>query len=178
MAVNPLHYKRLVTKRKLHVTYNSMFISLTIVLVIGFLFFRQEKFIVINACFAVYILQHGFYLYVEMLVIATFIITMLISYIIVTVKLKQGSKQFCRESGDNAKDINSNIMKASWFVLSAFLILYMPLLLLILGLNFLLLLFLVNYLVIQDIFVRMFYFKNLMNTFFYYKILSNFRGGI
>ena len=177
MVVNPLHYKRLVTKRKLYFAYISMFISLTIVFVIGFLFFRQEKFIVIKTCSAAYILQHGFYLYVVMPVIAVFIMTMLISYIIVTVELKQRSKQIGRASGDNANDINSKIMKASWFVLSAFLILYTQLLLLILGSNFLVPPFLVNYLVIKDIVVRMFFLNNLINPFFYYKILSNFREG-
>ena len=178
MVVNPLHYKRLVTKRKLHVAYNSIFISVTIVFIIGFIFFRQEEFIVINECFVVYILQQGFYLF-GLLLCIVLIIIMLISYIIVTVKLKQRSRQFGAEISNNANDINSKIMKASWLALSAFLILYTPFILLTLFefSDFLEKPYPIYYIVIDDICSWMYFLNSLINPFLYYKILSDFREG-
>ena len=175
--MKPLHYKRLVTKRKIHIAYNNIFIVLAILFIIAFLFFRQEKFIHVNECLAVYILQNLFYLLTVMLLFAVFITMMLTSYIIVTIKLKQRTGQFGSEISNNRTDMNFKIIKASWLALSAFLILYTPPILLTLGSNFLEHPYPIYYLVVQDICTLMYFINNVINPFLYYRTLSNFRQG-
>ena len=104
MVVKPLHYKRLVTKQKVHITYHSIFILMTTLFIIAFIFFTQAKFTDINQCLAVYILGNLF----AAIPIATLLtIIMLISSITVIIKLKQRTRNFGMETSNNANDINS-----------------------------------------------------------------------
>ena len=139
---------------------------------------EKKNVISVNECF-IYILQQSFYLFGVVIVIDALIIIMLISYIIVAIKLKQRSWQFGAEVRNNANDINSKIMKASWLALSAFLILYTPYILLTLFelSSCLEQPYPIYFPIIQDICTWMFFLNSLINPFLYYKILSDFREG-
>ena len=175
LVMNPLHYKTLVTKKRLHITFNGMFIFLILEFAIGIVLFRHEKYIDMNECLLAYILKDLAYIIMAMVTFVIFICTMLISYIYVTVKLMQRRRQFRAESG--SIDINSKVMKACWLALSAFLMMYTPSVLLTLVSNFMVPPYPLYYLVLLDITFLMFFVNNFINPFLYFYTLNDFREG-
>ena len=171
--LKPLHYKLLVTKKRLHIAYSSVLIFCSIEIVIGFVFFSQDKFIDVKVCLVTYILQEVAYFVILILMFTCFSIAMLFNYIIITIKLRQRSNLLV--TGVNTSNINSKVTRASWLALSAFIILYTPAVILAVVTNFIQQPYPVFLLVLLDISHLMFYLNSVINPFLYYATLKDFK---
>ena len=136
----------------------------------GFIFFRQDKFLLTGECIALYILQDLSYIFIVMAFFVIISAIMLTSYVIITVKLSQRNKE-------QSNTINSKVTRASWLALSSFFILYYPSLLLSFATNFFAEPYPVFLLVLLDASFLLYYFNNVINPFIYYVTLANFKEG-
>ena len=168
--MKPLHYKVIVTKKRLHRVFLSAFLFFTMKLTAVFIFFRQDKFLLTGECIALYILQDLPYILFILVFFIIVSVIMLTSYVIITVKLSQRNKE-------QSNTINSKVTKASWLALSAFVILYYPSLLLSFATNFFAEPYPVFLLVLLDASFLLYYFNNVINPFIYFATLVNFKVG-
>ena len=121
--MNPLHYKIFVTKKRLYIGFWSLFLFRTIHITIAWTFFRQDKFILLKDCRVGYILPKVVCFTGPILTFVITVVIMLVSYTIITYKLTKRNSIF---KGASHSDINSKVMRASWYVLCSFLVLYSP----------------------------------------------------
>ena len=177
LVLKPLHYKLLVTKKRLHAIFLSVFAFFTVELTVGFIFYRQDKFLSANECIALYILQDLAYVVIIMVFFVTISVVMIINYIIITVKLGQRRKEFSTGSSSNSNDINSKVTRACWVALSAFVILYYPSVLLSLATNFMTQPYPVFMQASLDASFLIYYLNNAVNPFIYYATMADFREG-
>ena len=120
--MNPLHYKRLVTRRRLHIAYCSFLALQCTEITIAIGFFRRDENVITNQqCLLSKVLHATAYLLVSTANFYLSISVLLICYIIITVKLRKRSIIFT-----SASDVNSKVTRASWLAVTAFIILYTP----------------------------------------------------
>ena len=120
--MNPLHYKRLVTRRRLHIVYCSFLVLLCIEITIATGFFRRDENVITNQqCLLSKVLHATAYLLVSTANFYLSVSVLLICYIIITIKLRKRSIIFA-----SASDVNSKVTRASWLAVTAFIILYTP----------------------------------------------------
>ena len=170
--MNPLHYKLIVTKRKIHVTYLSSVFIVSAEVTIAFVFFPENKHIEAEECVLTLVIQNIAYLLVSILNLCICIIILLVSYTIITVKLNQRSLKFSTGS-----DINSKFTKASWLTVTAFLILYFPAAVMTIITSFLAQPYSTLIKVLLDSTYLIYYFNNVINPFIYYFTLKDFKSG-
>ena len=156
--MNPLHYKQLVTRSRLHTVYCSFLVLLCIEITIATGFFRRDENVVTNQqCLLSKVLHATAYLLVSTANFYLSISVLLICYIIITVKLRKRSIIFT-----SASDVNSKVTRASWLAVTAFIILYThP----------------IPMRIFLDISYLLYYFNNVVNPMIYYVTLKDFREG-
>ena len=169
----PLHYKRMVTKKRIHIGFSSTFTILAIELAFVFIYFRQEGFIERKDCRIDHILQEIVFLTVPFLLFLIFTVIIITCHCIITLKLIKRAKLFGTSNGDD----HSKLMKASWIVSSLYIIFYilsavMSLTDLFLGGSYAW-----YVLIVQDICGLIFFLNNVVNPFIYCLTLKNFREG-
>ena len=118
----PLHYKRLVTKRRIHTGFSLTFTIFATKLIFNFTFFHQEGFIERKECRIDYVLQEIAFLTGPFLLFLIFTLVIITCHCIITFKLLKRAKLFGNSNGDD----HSKLMRASWIVTSSHIILYIP----------------------------------------------------
>ena len=169
---NPLHYKRIITKNRIRKTYAVATLFSLIELVIGFTFFRQDQFIRSRECAMQFVLHPSAFI-IRTMVFVVCTVAMLISYIILSVKLRGNTMA----SKDSARNNHFKLTYASWLTLTFFLLLYLPSSLLAVATNFLEEPYPLYILVSLDISYLLYYMNNVVNPFIYYAVLKDFREG-
>ena len=137
-----------------------------------YIFYRQDIFVCMNDCAIANIIQPTAYMVITMIYF-TMCSVMAVSYIIITVKLKQRNSMFAT----SANDANSKMTKASWLTLGAFIFLYTPSIVLALVPNFMPKPTPVVLSIILDVSFLLYYLNNVINPFLYFATLSTFREG-
>ena len=168
----PLHYKRTVTKKRIHVGILSIFTIFANTLAFTFICFRQDGFIEQKDCTIVYVLQELAYMTVPFLIFIIFSFLIVICHCIVTFKLIKRAKLF----GTNNADVTSKLMRASWIVSSSYIVLYIPSAVMLLTDLFIADSRTLHVLILQDICALILFLNNIVNPFIYYVILKDFRA--
>ena len=171
--MNPLHYKRLVTRRRFHIAYCSFLSLLCAEITIATVFFRRDENVITNQqCLLAKVLHPTAYLLVSTVNFYISISVLLICYIIITVKLRKRNIIVV-----SASDVNSKVTRSSWLAVTAFIILYTPV-------NFFTLItsivdppYPIPMTVFLDITYLLYYFNNVFNPMIYYVTLKDFRQG-
>ena len=172
LVMNPLHYKRIITKSRIHKIYAVASFIFLIDLVIGFTFFRQDAFIRARECAIQFILHPNAFI-IRIVVFVVLTIAMLISYVILSIKLRGNAMA----SKNSVRGNNLKLTYASWITLTFFLLLYLPSTLLAVATNFLGEPYPLYILVPLDISYLLYYMNNVVNPFIYFSVLKDFREG-
>ena len=175
LVVNPLHYKRLITKRRLHVAFTLAFLFFLTNVTCYFIFLRQERFIVLKECAVLHVLQYIGYLLMTSCSY-TYSILMFLNSIIITVKLRK-RKTVALGSKTGTQINDDKMTHASWMTLKLFLSFVVPSTLLGVVSNFLQEPYPVFYYILLDLSYLLFYMNNVVNPFVYYVFLKDFRDG-
>ena len=167
--MNPLHYKRFITKGRIHKIYAVASFFFLVELVFGFTFFRQDQFIRARECVIQFILHpNAFMIRIAVFVICT--LAMLVSYVILSVKLRENAMNSTRNN-------HFKLTYTCWLTVTFFLLLYFPSSLLAVATNFLEEPYPLYVLVLLDISYLLYYMNNVVNPFIYYAVLKDFRTG-
>ena len=169
----PLHYKSMVTKKRIHIGISSIFTIFATKLILNFIYFRREGFVEEKHCRIDYVLQETAYLTGPFLLFLIFTLVIITSNCIITFKLIKRAQFFGTSNGDD----HSKLMRASWIVTSSYTILYIPTAVVSLTDVFVADPYNLYLLILQDIFALIFFFNNVVNPFIYYLILKDFRTG-
>ena len=169
----PLHYKRLVTKRRIHIAFSSTFTILAMELAFAFICFRQEGFLERKECRIDYVLQEIVFLTIPFLLFLIFTVIIITCHCVITLKLIKRAKLFGTSNGDD----HSKLMKASWIVSSLYIILYIPSAIISLTHLFVGDSYTWYVLILQDICGLIFFLNNVVNPFIYCLTLKHFREG-
>ena len=173
--VNPLHYKRLVTKKRIHATFILLYIFFVTNITCYFIFLRKGTFILLKECVVQYILQYAGYLFV-VACIFTCIILMFINCIIITIKLRK-MKNIALGSKTNTQENDHKLTYATWMTLKLYLLFVVPNNFLGVVSNFLQQPYPMFYDMLLDISYLLFYMNNVVNPFVYYAFLKDFKEG-
>ena len=123
-VANPLHYKRLVTKRRLHTAFLLFFLFFFTNITCFFIFLRQDRFIFLKECVVLYILQDIPY-FLLILFVYSCTIPMIINCIIITIKLRE-MKHVTVGSKTGKRENENKLTQASWMTLKLFLLFVVP----------------------------------------------------
>ena len=170
---NPLHYKRLVTKRRLHLTYFVLGFYFAVEFCSVFIFLRKS-FTQDHMCVIPNVLRSvGISIMVVNFGTASLVTT--VCYICVIVKLKKRKKQMSSltyNTNPNAVNTDLKVTKAILLTLGTYLSLYIPTI--VIGL-------LVHnvdapcLIIILAVCMLLYYVNNLVNPFIYYFTLRDFK---
>ena len=175
LVLNPLHYKRLITKTKIHTTILSIFIFFTINISCFFIFMRQDRFIVLKECVIQYVVQtvpyfaHVGFIYGCILILA-------INCIVITIKLQQ-MKSVALGTKTGTQDKDQKLTQATWMTLKLFLLCVVPVTFLGAATLFLQQPYPMIYEILLDLSYILFYMNNVVNPFVYYVFLKDFKEG-
>ena len=103
--LKPLHYKLLVTKKKIHIIFWSLFTASSAIWIAGFYCYPIDRLVCMNDCVVGDIIHQ----YALITIITSFFAmcsVMVVSYIIITVKSKQRNSMFAY----SANDVNTKIV--------------------------------------------------------------------
>ena len=175
LVANPLHYKRLITKRRLHIAFLSIYIFVSINIACFLTFLRQGTFIISKECVVQYIVQSIPY-FVQLVFIYTCIVTMAVNGIIITIKL-QKMKRVALGTKTDTQDNDQKLTQATWMALKLFLPFVVPVTFLGAVSPFLEQPYPMSYDVLLDISYILFYMNNVVNPFVYYVFLKDFKEG-
>ncbi len=171
----PLHYKRLITKNKIHKSYCFSFCVWSIEFLFVNVFFQKDTWDK-NWCFVSNNLQKIPFIFLYILNFMIFTTTLIVSYSIVTVKLYRRSRSSV--TGAGTSDLNAKVTKVAWLAVSAFLVFYLPILA---ALAVSLLIpkpYPVSLVISSDVtYFTWLYLNNLINPFLYFATLKDFREG-
>ena len=170
--VNPLHYKRLVNKKKLHVAFLSVFLFFFINITCFYIFGRQDRF---KECVVQYILQSIPY-FLTIVFVHTCTISMVINCIIIKIKLRK-IKDIALGSKTRKKENENTLTQASWMTLKLFLLFVVPVTFLGVVANFLQQHYPMFYNILLDISYLLLFMNNVVNPFVYYIFLKDFNEG-
>ena len=175
LVVKPLRYKRLITRKRLHIGFWSLFTSCIVYGTILFIYFRQDKFILFKHCRLENILQRVAYLAGPVLYFIIVTIILIANYSITTYKLKVGCSVLATQP--NAMDVNVKMIKALWLVLSSLILLHLPFVTVCLFMLFTHPPYPENILITQDVCNLIVSLNNVINPFLYYMTMKEFRTG-
>ena len=183
LVSNPLHYKRVVTKRRLHIFYVGSFCFFSVKSIIAFTFFRRD--VIENVdCITAYVLIDVAYYTGPVFDFIFGTSCLIINYIILAVKLKQRSQKMksltnkAVDTGNNrGVDVNSKLTRANMITLTIFIVLYTPAILLSCILPFLPKNHEKYTDTVMDILLLAFFLNNVINPFIYYLLLRDFKEG-
>ena len=173
--VNPLHYKRLIIKTKLHTSILLIFIFVTINIVCLFIFLRQDAFIVLKECVIQHVLQTIPY-FTHVGLIYACIITMAVNCIVITIKL-QRMKSIAWGTKTGTQDNDHKLTQATWMTLKLFLLCVVPVTFLGVVTLFLQQPYPMFYNILLDLSYLLFYMNNVVNPFVYYVFLKDYKEG-
>lgn len=177
LVIQPLHYKRLVTKKRLHVVYNGLLISYTLLVALAFVFFRSDALTIVNKCLVKFVVQEipnlilglGFFV-----VLGTITI---VCYVCMTTVLCKRSKGPLIGTTFSQSNISAKVTKAAWLTVGAFLLVNAPFVILAFVTYFLPPPFPTFVFVMWDISFMLFFTNNVINPVVYYATLKDFREG-
>ena len=175
LVANPLHYKRLITKRRLHIAFPSVYFIFSINMTWFYIIFRQETFIFLRECAAQYVIH-----FIQFLANIGFayacIIVMVVNCIIISIKLQKMST-VALGTKTGTQDNDQKLTQATWMALTLFLVFVAPNTLLGVAAFFLQPPFPIYYDILLDISYLLFYMNNVVNPFVYYIYLKTFKEG-
>ena len=175
LVSNPLHYKRIVTKKRLHTLCFLTFIGCVTDNTCYFIFFRQDRFIIVKECVVSYVLQ-DIPMLIKIVTLQTIGMTMLTNFIILTVKLRK-MKAVALGSKTGTQENDHKLIQASWMTLSLFLIFVLPAIIGGVMVIFLEQPYPTPFNIFLDLGFILYYLNNIVNPFVYYKFLKEFRKG-
>ena len=175
LVANPLHYKRIVAKKRLHTLCFLTFIGCVTDNTCYFIFFRQDRFIMVKECVMSYVLQ-AIPMLIKIVTLQIIGMTMLINFIILTVKLRK-MRAVALGSKIGTQENDHKLIQASWMTLSLFLIFILPT-----SVGGVIVIFLgqpypTHFNIYLDLGYILDYMNNIFNPFVYYKFLKDFRKG-
>ena len=173
--MNPLHYKRLVTKRRLHTAFLLFFLFFFTNITCFFIFLRQDRFISLKECVVLYIIQDIPY-FLIILFAYSCTIPMIINCIIITIKLRK-MKDVAVGSKTGKRENENKLTQASWMTLKLFLLFVVPCTFLGVLANFLQQPYPIFYDILLDISYLLLFMNNVVNPFVYYIFLKDFNEG-
>ena len=175
LVANPLHYKRLITKRRLHTSFLSISFFFFINITCFHIFLRQEAFIFLKECVVQYVIHYIPY-FTNIGFIYTCIITMAVNCIIISIKLqKMKTVALATKTGTQYND--HKLTQATWMALTLFLVFAVPVTFLGVVAIFLQQPYPIYYEILLDISYLLFYMNNVVNPFVYYIYLKTFKEG-
>ena len=175
LVANPLHYKRLITKKRLHVTFLLIFLFVSTNITCFFIYLRQDTFTILKECVIQYVVhQEPYFACVGF--IYTCIITMTVNCIIISIKL-QKMKTIALGTKTGAQDNDHKLTQATWMALKLFLLFVVPVTFLGAVTLFLEQPYPMFYDILLDLSYLLFYMNNVVNPFVYYVFLKNFKEG-
>ena len=172
LVANPLHYKRLVTKKRLHAAFVLIFLFFFINITWFFIFLRHDEF---KECVVQYVIQTVPY-FANVGFIYACIITMAVNCIVITIKL-QKMKNVTLGTKTKTQDNDHKLTQATWMALKLFLLFMVPVTLLGAVTLFLKQPYPMLYDILLDISYLLFYMNNVVNPFVYYIYLKDFKKG-
>ena len=175
LVANPLHYKRLITKRRLHIAFLSIYLFASINIARFLTFLRQDTFIISKECVVQYIVQTIPY-FVQVVFFYTCIITMAVNGIVITIKL-QKIKRVAPGTKTGNQDNDQKLTQATWMALKLCLLFVASVTFLAAVSPFLEQPYPMSYDVLLDISYLLFYMNNVVNPFAYYVFLKDFKEG-
>ena len=175
LVANPLHYKRLVTKKRLHVTFQLIFLFVSTNITCFFIYLRQDTFITLKECVIQYVVEAGPY-FVCVGFLYTCIITMTVNCIIISIKL-QKMRTVALGTKTGTQDNDHKLTQATWMALKLFLLFAVPVTFLGAVTLFLEKPYPILYDILLDLSYLLFYMNNVVNPFVYYVFLKNFKEG-
>ena len=127
--MNPLHYKRLFTKKRLHMAFILTFLIYTVELIFIYIFFRRDRISFFSGC-TYHVLQDTS-LFLNVSVAYVFVATIIANYIIITIKLRK-MKGVVMGSKTRNQENDHKLIQVSWMTLNLFILFIIPTTLLIL----------------------------------------------
>ena len=124
LVLKPLHYRRMVTKTKIHIGFSIACSFLVIEITTVYIFFRQDQYLSYSECYTVYILNKDSHAVVYLCTFVTSLIIMLVNCIVITVKLRKRGSTFVKQTLNG--DVNLKMTRTCWLVATSFLICYLP----------------------------------------------------
>ena len=174
LVVNPLYYKRLITKKRFHAAFILTFLMYTVELIFMYIFFRRERLTFLNAC-TYHVLQDTS-LFLNVSVVYVFVASIIVNCIIITMKLRK-MKNVAMGSKTGHQENDHKLIQVSWMTLNLFLLFVLPTTLLNIVPYFAPHPLPLVYHILIDISYLLFYMNNVINPFVYYIYLNNFREG-
>ena len=175
LVVIPLHYKRLVTKRRLQTAFLSVYFFFFLNCTCFYIFLRQDAFVFLKECAAQYII-HFIQFFTNIGILYTCIIIMAINCIIISIKLKKMST-VALGTKTGTQDNDHKLTQATWMALTLFLVFVLPNTFLGVVAIFLQQPYPIYYDILLDISYLLFYMNNVVNPFVYYIYLKTFKEG-
>ena len=179
LAKNTLHYKRILTRRRIYVVYlvTKLLNFIGGIITFGFL---QKNFTQKEPCIAATVLNTTTYYALPLMFFISVSLILIINYFIIIWEMKKASimQPFlaCTRNHDTSSNI-SKLTKATVIALSAYIGLYLPGL--VISCIFMVQDFNGFYMsIITDISILMYFVNNLVNPFIYYFTLQDFKKWI
>ena len=124
LVVKPLHYKRLITKKWLHMAFMSIFLFIVINNTWFFIYLQQDTFKILKECAVQYVEQaEPYFAMVGSNYVC--IITMTVNFIIISIKL-QKMETVALGTKTGKQDNDHKLTQASWIALKLFLFSTIP----------------------------------------------------
>ena len=175
LVANPLHYKRLITKRRLHTAFLSISFFFFVNITCFYIFLRQEAFIFLKECVVQYVI-HFIPYFTNIGFIYTCIIIMAVNCIIISIKLQKMST-VALGTKTGTQDNDHKLTQATWMALTLFLLFVVPITFLGVVAIFLQIPYPIYYDILLDLSYLLFYMNNVVNPFVYYIYLKTFKEG-
>ena len=175
LVVNPLHYKRPITKTRVHMAFMSIFLFIVILNTCFFMFLRQDAFKILKECAVQYVTQAMPY-FVMLGTNYVCLITMTVNCIIISIKL-QKMKTVTLGTKTSTQDNDHKLTQACWMTLKLFILCFVPFTCLGFFAIFLQQPYPLVYEILLDMSYLLYYMNNIINPFVYYAFLKNFQEG-
>ena len=175
-VANPLHYKRLITKKKLHLVFLLIFVFVSIIITCFFVYLKQDTFTILKECVIQYVVHAEAY-FTCVSFIYTCIITMTINCIIISIKLHK-MKKIALGTKTCTQDNDQKLTQATWLALKLFLLFVVPVTFLGAVTLFLQHPYPMFYDILLDLSYLLLYMNNVVNPFVYYIFLKDFKRAI
>ena len=176
LICNPLHYKRMVTKRRLHSTYFAISFFIAVELAYGFIFLRRDVRSNVTCITTNVLTSTGYYLMpVLNFVVATVVLT--INFLTVVVKMQTRKRMmgsFMKNKNPNASDGGTKITRVTLISLGVYIVLYMPAVVLSCVMA---VVDAPEIIITLSVTLLIYFLNNMVNPFIYYFTLKDFRQG-
>ena len=176
MVKRPLHYKRMITRRKLHVSYAVMSCFVVVHTVAAVIFLRND-FKPSQMCVTTNVLNNAALYSMVLFYFGIVASVMTMSYVLIVVELrnrKRKMKEFRNNTVPNAADMDSKVTRAIIITLGTYMASCIPSTVATCLVLFVEIPYMV---IILDVTVSCIFINTIVNPFIYYKKLKDFRQG-